>query len=306
MRHGLVLLYHRIAEPGVDPWRLRVTPEHFDAHLRVLLQYADIVPLAELPQRLTAPPARRVPVAITFDDGYADNAEAALQLLQRHGIPATVFVSTGWIGRQGAFWWDRLAAAVFEARPLPDAIEVQTNGEPLVWRKTKNLDVRERKRLHAALWRRCRILDEAEREPFLDRVIEALGGDGVLDHLARPMTISEIGRLTRSGLVDLGAHSVSHRPLPALPAALRFAEISRSREHCEYWTGTLPHAFAYPYGEVDADSVSDVARAGFRLACSTEEDLVWEKPDLFTLPRFTVLDWDAARFSRELGRVWLP
>ena len=47
-------------------------------------------------------------VVITFDDGYRDNLLVAKPILEEHGLPATVFVTTGYVGSNRDFWWDEL------------------------------------------------------------------------------------------------------------------------------------------------------------------------------------------------------
>ena len=83
-------------------------------------------------------------------------------------------------------------------------------------------------------------------------------------------------------------------------------EIANSRLQCEQWTGVAPATFSYPYGEFDDGTASAVAEAGFALACSTEQELVWRQTSPYRMPRFIVLDWTAERFERQLRQVWLP
>ena len=93
--NALVLVYHRIAEPvDPDPWGLCVAPVRFAEQLEVLKRETDVVPLAEL-RRAARRGFGRPRVALTFDDGYADALHRALPPLERHGLPATVFVPTG-------------------------------------------------------------------------------------------------------------------------------------------------------------------------------------------------------------------
>lgn len=83
-----ILVYHRVAEPGCDPFSLAVSPRRFADHIEALRARHSIVPLREL---AAAAAAGRVPhraVSITFDDGYADNLYAARPLLVAAGAPA--------------------------------------------------------------------------------------------------------------------------------------------------------------------------------------------------------------------------
>jgi peptidoglycan/xylan/chitin deacetylase (PgdA/CDA1 family) len=102
--------------------------------------------------------------------------------------------------------------------------------------------------------------------------------------------------------IDLGAHSRTHEPLPALPLAERRAEIAGSRADCERLTGRPVRGFAYPYGDRDADTMRMVRDLGFAWACSTHDVAVEPaRFDRFDLPRRQVLDWDVADFERELS-----
>lgn len=88
-RHGVVLMYHRIANPVNDYWQLCVSPENFEQQLQVILKY-------------------RERVSITFDDGYIDNYTTAKPLLEKYKLPATFFIATGGIDSGKEFWWDEL------------------------------------------------------------------------------------------------------------------------------------------------------------------------------------------------------
>src|SRR5205085_2421930 len=82
-----------VASDHRDPFQLCVHPTNFAAQLEVLREVADVVPLTELWRR-RAKRRRRPLVALTFDDGYADNLLNAAPLLERGGLPATVYVSS--------------------------------------------------------------------------------------------------------------------------------------------------------------------------------------------------------------------
>ncbi len=87
-----ILMYHRIDRvAGFD--QLVVRPERFEQQMAYLARHHRVVPLAEAVRELSVG-VQRPAVAVTFDDGYRDNLTQALPILQRHGIPATVFVTT--------------------------------------------------------------------------------------------------------------------------------------------------------------------------------------------------------------------
>jgi peptidoglycan/xylan/chitin deacetylase (PgdA/CDA1 family) len=93
-RRRVVLCYHSVAP---SPTYLSLTPELFDAHLAWLADNARVVALDEL---VAGTPADDRPqVAITFDDGYADNRAHALPLLAARAMTATFFVTAGFVER---------------------------------------------------------------------------------------------------------------------------------------------------------------------------------------------------------------
>jgi len=109
-----VFYYHRVADvnfvdAAVDDWN--VCPETFERQVAALSEFAEIVPLRELPERLGSKEASRAKplVALTFDDGYASFHQHALPILQRYGAHATAFVVTGTIGRAEPQPFDRWA-----------------------------------------------------------------------------------------------------------------------------------------------------------------------------------------------------
>ena len=101
---SVVLLYHRIGERAEDPLHLFVSPRHFGEQLEVLR--GRLLSLARVSPALGERSAAERSFAITFDDGYADVARAALPLLERHEAPATVFVTTGAVDGRAPFPWD--------------------------------------------------------------------------------------------------------------------------------------------------------------------------------------------------------
>lgn len=105
-----ILMYHSVA-PGADlSNRLVVSPETFDKQMRLLKERGfNVIPAEELARNIQN--GRRMPlhtVAITFDDGYKDNYTYAFPVLKKYGLPATIFVITGEVGRSDRLSWGEI------------------------------------------------------------------------------------------------------------------------------------------------------------------------------------------------------
>lgn len=118
-------MYHRVNEPGYDPWELAVTPAHFDEQLARLKRRRTVLPLIEFAERHARGDLPRDAVAITFDDGYACNGLNAAPLLAAHGLPATVFLATSAISADHEYWWDDLERIVVGAPVAAMDIEIE-------------------------------------------------------------------------------------------------------------------------------------------------------------------------------------
>lgn len=292
---SLVLMYHRVVELPLDPWHLAVTPDRFAEHLEVLRRTADVVPLAELCSgRATADGLR---VAITFDDGYADNAAIALPLLERYDCPATCFVATGQVGGRREFWWDELEALLLVPPALPDRLRLGIAGTMREWTVTSAT----RPQVFAELWRILQPLPPSRQAAALNAV---RAWASVFPPTPRPthraMTESQLVAFGAHPLVTLGAHTVHHPVLQGLSHRAIRGEVCGSRDALATLTGRVPTLFAYPYGAED-DLVRDVVRrAGFTHAFTTEERLLRDDDHPMGLPRFEVRNLDGNEFAATL------
>lgn len=97
-----------------------MTPHHFGEHLEVLRKYGQPIRLQQLTQAHRDGNIPHHAVVVTFDDGYANNLNNAIPLLERYHIPATVFIATGQSGRKREFWWDELDRLLLQPGILPE------------------------------------------------------------------------------------------------------------------------------------------------------------------------------------------
>ena len=128
-----MLLYHRVAELASDPQCLAVSPARFADHLDVIRRHGLPVSLADLVDRSQREAVPAGAVAVTFDDGYADNLTTALPLLAAADVPATVMVSTLPLAHGREFWWDELERRLLGAGTLPQRLCLTVDGRPAEW-----------------------------------------------------------------------------------------------------------------------------------------------------------------------------
>jgi peptidoglycan/xylan/chitin deacetylase (PgdA/CDA1 family) len=305
VRGALILGYHRVAEPVSDAYSLCVTPQHFAEQLEVLSKVGQVIGLRELASSLQE---RRVPkrtVVLTFDDGYADVLYHAKPLLERYQTPATVFVTTGSLGRE--FWWDRLERGLFSAATLAGQLSLELGNDSYEWvpgdpgRRTARGS---RQDFVQSVYRPLLLLPADEREKAM-RQLWAWSGVAPDDRPScRALTADELLELTADDLIDVGAHTVTHRVLAELPIEAQRAEIQDSKACLEEILGGPVASLSYPNGSSSQYTLAIVRESGFSCACASHKDVVWLGSDRFHLPRFWVPDWDGQTFSRWL-RFWL-
>jgi peptidoglycan/xylan/chitin deacetylase (PgdA/CDA1 family) len=326
-RQAIILLYHRVAEVDCDPQLLCVTPQHFAEHLEVLSRYHHPLSLETLRRRQSVNPWGSRGVAVTFDDGYADNLRNAKPLLERYDMPATVFVTAGYVEADGReFWWDELERLLLHPGILPKTLRLShirgldqcELGEAYHysedayrrhrgWNLLEKDDPGPRQRLYRFLCQSLRPLSERERREALDELLAWAGAEPLGRPIHRALSPDEVFRFAEGGLIEIGAHTVSHSVLSAIPATAQRDEIQKSKAYLERILGRQVTGFSYPYGartDYTRETVAIVRESGFAYACSNFADLVWRGTDCFQLPRFLVRDWDGDSFTRWIRRAF--
>ena len=313
---AVILMYHRIASPPYDPWGLCVSPERFREQVAALLEHRTPLALDDLVEALESGAVPPRAVALTFDDGYADNVDAAKPILEAMRVPATMFLTTGLIGSGKQFWWDELATWVLGGRGAAD-FDFDVAGTRLrarwpsqnalphdlaAWRYT-DATSDERREAYLSLWRSLQRMEPGDRAAAMAELRERLFEETALGDRtdARPMTRAAARELA-SGVTSVGAHGRSHVPLPSLPLLARSDEIIGGRADVALLTGKgAPTGFAYPHGEWDAETRAMVVQAGFRWAVTTEAAKIDPRRyDPFSLPRLQAGNWQAADLLRAL------
>ena len=287
-RRLLILNYHNA--DGQLEKQVRYLQRHYRiVHLHEALEEL----FAQNPQPIGRD--RRLPLVLTFDDGYLDNYTEGFRLAQRYQVPITIFVIPGYIENGHYFWW--LAAKKLVSQ-LP--LEVVT----FAGRSYDLQQEQERKQLIGAIDTRARQAPSvAEREAFLSEIQLALGVglpsrecDASDSNI--PMTWEQLHEMNASGLVSFGAHTVNHPILANLSSQTELGyETRESRRMLEEKLGYPIRSFAYPVGKfqhIGEQGVEAVRDAGYTWAVTTFEELNTRETNpllLGRMPGDTELHW---------------
>ncbi len=325
LNHALILIYHRVIELPHDPQLLSVSPNHFSEHLDVLRKKFQPLPLAAMTDCVRKNSLKPRSVAITFDDGYADNLEHAKTLLEKYEIPATIFVISGAIGINRELWWDELERLLLQTKSLPSEISVKTPGinqqwnlgayakydadtdeRNRFWNVTQNDDPTERHSTYRSFHTILRRLPHSERSSALVQLSTLAEATAEARPTHRVLTENELLKLSQSPVIEVGAHTQTHPVLSALDPDSQEKEIFGSKKRLEEILQKPIDSFAYPYGgkaDYNAISVELVKQGGFQRACSNFSGLIHRRSDIFQLPRMLVRNYGGDEFYRKL-RQW--
>ena len=317
---ALILQYHRVIDLPSDPYTVAITPRHFTEHLSVLRKFARPVRLAEVFSELSL--TKGLPVVVTFDDGYYDLFSHAKPLLEHYDVPATIFVTSGFVGAQREFWWDALEKILLEPGTLPAELslpmmagkfEWRLDGENVYpqqdfqryrhWHYGERVDPTPRHTLFRSLYRLLQPVSEEEKCFAIDKLARWAGIQLQERPSHRPLSIDELVRLAAADGIEIGAHTMTHPVLSQLSSDAQQHEIQGSKKDLERLLGRSVQSFSYPHGLMShytVESVTLVRDAGYKLACSSCNGFINSRTDPLQIPRFVVRDCDGDEFAKQL------
>ena len=171
--------------------------------------------------------------------------------------------------------------------------------------------VRERVKNSAAAWRQRSLvwlygllqpLAEAERQQVMEQIQTRLGTTAPDISDRKLLSADEVLRLGQGTLIEIGAHTISHPKLAKIPKSEQETEIWQCKSYLEELINRPVNSFAYPHGSLSDATVTAVRDAGYACACTSLNDVVWNRSNHFQLPRFWPIDCDGASFGRWLRR----
>jgi peptidoglycan/xylan/chitin deacetylase (PgdA/CDA1 family) len=285
-----ILAYHRVVDvPNEDqfPFDIELVSasviqftqqmEYIKAHYQpitfaTLLQYLD---------RGDKPP--RGAAIVTFDDGFADNYHNAFPVLRRLDMPATIFLSTGYIDSQETFWYEKLSYAVMTTRA--NVVVTSTLGSLTINNKAAS-----RRELIASVVLKLKLVPDDVRLASLEDLYAQLlpGHKWPHDPRSGPVTWDQVKEMSANN-IEFGSHSVTHPVLSRVTLDKLAFEVEHSKHRIESELQKPIQVIAYPVGGVEAfdDNVrAAVKKAGYRLGVSYVPGI--ERPD----------QWDAYALRR--------
>jgi len=276
-----ILIFHRV-HPKPDPlFPHEPDAARFDAMMRYVSSTYRVLTLGEAVEHLnqdTLPPRSLV---ITFDDGYADNADVALPILQRYGLRATFFVSTGFLDG-GRMWNDSVIECVRSCSH--GQVDLGLFGLERFSLTTPA----ERTTVIDLLLPHIKYMDLSGREEAISSLQKMCGVAALPEDLM--MASDQVRDLYRSRM-EIGAHTVSHPILTSITRPEAEREIREGKCGLESIINAPVDVFAYPNGKPDQDydysHVAMVKEIGFRGAVCTAPGVAQSSDDVFQLPRFT-------------------
>ncbi|MDR3464639.1 MAG: polysaccharide deacetylase family protein [Xanthobacteraceae bacterium] len=278
---GCLFTFHRAAPSHI--WqRLPNRAFYLDlAFLDRLLSYLkrtgwDIVTVEEATRRSQQGSDRRY-VNFSVDDGYRDTFEHVVPLFRSHAVPVTLFVTTGIPDGTLPMWSAGLEEVLLERDRvvlLDRAIEVATEDQ----KRAAFRDI-------AKSW------DGPAAGELYARFCALNGIDQSAMHARHAISWDMLAQLGRDPLVEIGAHTVSHARISALPEHAALGELAGSRDRLASELGLPIRHFAFPYGRSGDCGPRDfdlARRAGFSSAATTRKGLLRRGHDAYSLPRNTI------------------
>ena len=290
-----ILIFHRVLSQADPLFPGEQDTRRFNEILSWVARWFQVLPLDEAVSRLGAGSLPARAAAITFDDGYADNATQALPILRQHGMTATFFIATSFLDG-GRMWNDSVIEAVRAFRS--EVLDLRDAGFG-----SHRLESYDQRRIAIeALLGHIKYLGLQERQQAVAQVIDIAGAGGTLpDNLM--MRSEQILELRNAGM-QIGAHTCSHPILEKIPDGKALFEIANSKSVLESLLGEPVTLFAYPNGKPGVDysarHVAMVRQSGYVAAVSTASGVAMQTNDIYQLPRFTPWDRTRSRYGLRL------
>jgi len=300
---AVILMYHRISNFAqgnefYSGFEIGVSKDNFDNQMKYIRENMNPMPLPDLMRCIAT--TRTIPkraVAVTFDDGYEDNYTHAYPILKQYSMPATIFVTSGFIESSRIFWWDKIGQIVKRTTVpfLDTTILYRRFSRDWIYplQKIPLSLPKERERAISLLVTNLKTFDRDRLKEAVNVLQDNLK---INDHdlsttQDRVLTWAQILEMSKSDIVEFGAHTVSHPNLAQIGDDEVKKEIQTSKRILEDGINKPVQGFAYPYGfsqDYNETIKKVVIDTGFTYACTAASGVVCPENDCYELKRISM------------------
>ena len=290
-----ILIFHRVHAAPDPLFPEEMTAQRFRGLCRWLNASFNAMTLGQALRHLCAGTLPVRALTITFDDGYADNAEVAVPILLEHGLSATFFIATGFLDG-GRMFND----TVIECIRSSDCEVLDLTEFGLGQRDLRT--IANRRGVIDELLPRFKHLQLDARRAALQTLLDLARQPSLATGLM--MRSAQVQEIHRAGM-EIGGHTVNHPILHVLSDKDAEHEITQGRDRLEQLVDGPVECFAYPNGRPTLDygarDVDLIRRLGFKGAVTTATGVVTAGADEYQLPRFTPWDRNHAKWLARLA-----
>jgi len=297
-----ILAYHRVLDFDdsfpFDIELISARPDQFEEQLKYIKKYYNpltMEQLCELHKNKSVLPDKSI--VITFDDGFIDNYNIAFPLLKKYEIPATIFVSTGYIGSESTFWFDKLACLV-----LNNEIIVSENN--LLFEIINNNTSSSKRLILEQCLEKIKSVSDSDRLSILNDLFDS--NKNILDNsecakYSSILSWDNVKEMNKS-LMSFGSHTVSHPVLSQLSESEKYHEMTDSKRMLEDQLKIPIETIAYPVGTesaFDKSVIESAKKSGYELGITYVHGTnKWPLLDPFTIRRLHVEHYTSIRFFK--------
>lgn len=273
-----ILIYHRIG-PKEDSWSLEpLNTKAFEKQLSCLAKNFEIVTLEKLADIIDqkSPPESRL-AAVTFDDGYQDNFIHAYPVLEKYGVPATIFLTSGLIGSDSLFWWDHISYII--QHTSLKTIRLSGLGSYALHTSAQ------RRQAADAVIKKLKEYPEVRKKILINHLIK-LAGVEIPGGTGKKLVLTwQQVREMACNKIKFGAHGVTHAILTKMPLSNAKREIINSKKEIERNIGETVLTFSYPNGSYNQNIIDILKTGGFKCGVTVQNALVNPGSNPYELPR---------------------
>lgn len=286
----LCLMYHGVVPDNcpIESWLL-VKESQFRKQLRYLAKHWEIVHIGSYIKgdfQTLKPKA-----IITFDDGYKNNYIVAYPILKEFSLPATIYTVTDFIGSNEIFWFDKVIYSI--QNNALSSIDFDT-----IWhglgKYTFSSNGKQRWNDIEILLQNIKALGSVKAQEVAQRVLEYVNPDRKNLSFFMPLTIQQIREMSKSRLIEIGAHTAHHEILTDITHSQAEETISRSVEAIKNILGKPPIHFCYPNGNYSEGILELMQKHNFVSAMTVRKDFINSNKFMnYEIPRISVGAFDS-------------